>query len=147
VHDTKRVAPLHHPNNRLYELCCLALAVVALGDNAVEEVATGTELHDDVHEVRVLIGAVDADDIGVVGEVVHDLDLAVDVLVVLLAKEIALGDGLARVLGAVGLVHALVGGAELPLPQLIARSPSCTAARTLAASMTAPVASPSSSLY
>jgi len=83
----------------------------------------------------------------VLGEVVHDLDLAVDVLVVLPAQELALGDGLARVLGAVGLAHALVGGAELPLAQLIARSLSCTAARTLAASMTAPVASPSSSLY
>jgi len=57
--------------------------------------------------------------LGVLGEVVHDLDLAVHVLVVLPAQQLALGDGLARVLGAVGLAHALVRGAELPLPTLL----------------------------
>jgi len=120
VHDAERVASLHDPDNGLDELRCRALAVVSLGDDAVEELAAGAELHDDVHEERVLVGAADADDVGVLGEVVHDLDLAVHVLVVLPAQQLALGDGLARVLGAVGLAHALVRGAELSLPELLA---------------------------
>jgi hypothetical protein len=119
VHDAKRVAPLHHPDNRLDELRGGALGVVALGDDAVEELAAGAELHDEVDEERVLVRAADADDVGVLGEVVHDLDLAPHVLVVLAAQQLALGDGLARVLAAVRLAHALVRGAELPLPQLL----------------------------
>ena len=119
MHDAERVASLHDPDNGLDELRRRALAVVSLGDDAVEELAASAELHDDVHEERVLVGAADADDVGVLGEVVHDLDLAVHVLVVLPAQQLALGDGLARVLGAVGLAHALVRGAELPLPTLL----------------------------
>jgi hypothetical protein len=120
VHDAERVTSLHDPDNGLDELRSRALTVVALGDDAVEELAAGAELHDDVHEERVLVGAADADDVGVLGEVVHDLDLAVDVLVVLPAQQLALGDGLACVLSAVRLAHALVRGAELPLPQFLA---------------------------
>jgi hypothetical protein len=119
VHDAERVAAFDHANDRPDELRSGALGVVALGDDAVEELTAGTELHDEVHEEGVLVGAADADDVGVLGEVVHDLDLAPHVLVVVPAQKLALGDGLARVLGAVGLAHALVRGAELPLPQLL----------------------------
>jgi hypothetical protein len=119
VHDAERVAAFDHANDRSDELRGGTLGVVALGDDAVEELAAGAELHDEVHEEGVLVGAADADDVGVLGEVVHDLDLAPHVLVVLPAQQLALGDGLARVLGAVGLAHALVRGAELPLPQLL----------------------------
>jgi len=64
VHDAERVASLHDPDNGLDELRRRALAVVSLGDDAVEELAAGAELHDDVHEERVLVGAADADDVG-----------------------------------------------------------------------------------
>jgi hypothetical protein len=131
VHDAQRVAPLHNPDDGLYELRGLALAVVALGNDAVEELAAGTELHDDVDEERVLVGAANAHDVWVLGEMVHDLDLAVHVLVVLAAQQLALGDGFARVLGAVSLVHALVRGAELPLPQLLADAVKVTHVRRL----------------
>lgn len=50
----------------------------------------------------------------------HDLDLPPDVVVVLAAEELALGDGLAGVLGAGGLVGGEVGGAELALAELLA---------------------------
>uniref|UniRef100_A0A0A9CV70 CDPK n=1 Tax=Arundo donax TaxID=35708 RepID=A0A0A9CV70_ARUDO len=113
------MASLHHPDDRPDKLCSRTLGVVALSDDAVEELAAGAELHDEVHEESVLIRAADADDVGVLGEVMHDLDLAPHVLVVLAAQQLALGDGLARVLGAVGLVHALVRGAELSLAQLL----------------------------
>jgi len=114
--NAERVAAVDDPDDLPNELRGAALAVVALlGYNAVQEVTAGAELHDDVHEELVLVCAVDADGIGVIREVVHDLDLAVDV------QELALGDGHARVLGAVGLAHALVRGAAaaLPLAQLL----------------------------
>ncbi|BAT16064.1 Os12g0169950 [Oryza sativa Japonica Group] len=119
VHDAERVAPFDDPDDGPDEQRGGALGVVALGDDAVEELAAGAELHDDVDEQRVLVGAPDADDVWVLGEVVHDLDLAPHVLVVLPAQQLPLGDGLARVLAAVGLPHAQVRGPELPLPQLL----------------------------
>ncbi|TQE10046.1 hypothetical protein C1H46_004336 [Malus baccata] len=89
-------------------------------DDPIKQLAAGTELHDEVHEDGVLVGALDLDDAGVLGEVVHDLNLPPDVVVVLLAEELALGDGLAGVVGAGGLVGAEVGGAELSLAQFLA---------------------------
>jgi hypothetical protein len=88
----KSVAPLHNPDDGIDELCDLTLAVVALGDDVVEKLTTGTELHADVDEDHVLVGASDANDIWVLGEVVHDLDLIVHVLVVLAAQQLVLGD-------------------------------------------------------
>lgn len=67
---------------------------------------------------RVLVGALDTDDIGVLGEMVHNLNLAQDVVVVLLANEFLLGDGFAGVRDAGGLVGAEMGGAELALAKL-----------------------------
>ncbi|BAT12872.1 Os11g0171601, partial [Oryza sativa Japonica Group] len=119
VHDAERVASLDDGDDGADELRGGALGVVALGDDAVEELAAGAELHDDVDEQRVLVGAADADDVGVLGEVVHDLDLAPHVLVVLPAQQLPLGDGLARELAAARLVHAQVRRPELPLPELL----------------------------
>lgn len=90
-----------------------ALGVVSAGDDAVEELATLAELHDEVDVVGVLVGGVEADEVGVVGEGGHDLDLAADVLDVYGGSELALGDGLAGE-GLSGLaVGAEVGDAEL----------------------------------
>lgn len=72
-----------------------ALGVVSTGDDAVEELATLAELHDEVDVVGVLVGGVEADEVGVVGQGGHDLDLAADVLDVYGSAELALGDGLA----------------------------------------------------
>jgi len=57
----------------------------------------------------------------VAGQVVHDLDLAAHVLDVLLGDELPLGDGLAGEVLPRRLLDALLGGAELPLPELLAQ--------------------------
>lgn len=49
----------------------------------------------------------------------HDLNLPPDVLVVLLAQELPLGDGLAGVVGTRGLVGTEIGGPKLALAQLL----------------------------
>ena len=113
------MARFHDPHDGLDQLRRLPLAVVPLLDDPVEELAARAQLHDQVHEERVLVGALDPDHIGVLREVVHDLDLAPHVLVVIAAEELDLGDGLARVLLPVVLVDAEVRGAELPLPELL----------------------------
>jgi len=74
-----------------------------------------------VHGDGVLVGSDDGHDVGVAGQVVHDLDLAAHVLNVLLVDELPLGDGLAGEVLPRGLLDALVGGAELPLPELLAQ--------------------------
>jgi hypothetical protein len=112
------VAGLDNPNNDAREVRRLSLAVMAALYDAVEQLAARAELHDDVDVLLVLVGALDGDDVPVAGEVVHDLDLAAHVLDVLPCDELALGDGLAGVVGPRGEVRAVVGGAELPLPEL-----------------------------
>jgi hypothetical protein len=118
VHDPERVAGLDDADDDPGELGGLALAVVAALYDPVEELAPGAELHDDVDVELVLVGALDGDDVGVAGEVVHDLDLAAHVVDVLPGDELALGDGLAGVVDPRGELGAEEGGAELPLPEL-----------------------------
>lgn len=120
MHDTKRVAGLNDPNNGLDELGSLSLTVMALLDNPIKELAAGAELHHQVNKHRVLVGAFDLNDAGVLGQVVHDLNLPPNVVVILGGEELTLGDGLAGVLVAGGLVGAEVRGAELALPELLA---------------------------
>jgi len=92
VHDSKRVTSLDNLNNGLDELGGLTLTVVALLNDPVEELAALAELHDEVDGGGVLVGAVDPDDVGVFGEVVHYLNLPPNVIVVLLAEKLPLGD-------------------------------------------------------
>jgi len=82
-----------------------ALGVVPAGDDAVEELPALTELHDEVDGVAVLVGAPELDDAAVAREVVHDLHLPPHVLHVVQVRELAGGDGLARVAAARGLVR------------------------------------------
>lgn len=62
----------------------------------------------------------DAYNIYVLREVVHDLDLPPDILVILPTEELPFGDGFACVLGPIRLVCAQIGGAKLPLAKLLA---------------------------
>jgi len=72
-----------------------ALGVVAPGDDAVEELPSLAELHDEVDRVAVLVGAPELDDVAVAREVVHDLHLPAHVLDVVAVDELPRGDGLA----------------------------------------------------
>ncbi|BAS95569.1 Os05g0585601, partial [Oryza sativa Japonica Group] len=118
VHDPHGVAAVDDGDDLPAEGGGGALGVVAPGDDAVEELAALAELHDEVDGVAVLVGAAQLDDVAVAGEVVHDVDLAADVVEVVGAGELAGGDGLAGVASAGGLVGGEVGHPELPPPQL-----------------------------
>ena len=117
MHDAHGVAHLDDSNDDPGELGGLPLGVVALLHDPVEELAAGAELHDEMHGDGVLVRAADGDDVGVACQVVHYLDLPADVLDVVVGDELALEDGLARVLLAGGPLHAQVRGAELALPE------------------------------
>lgn len=67
----------------------------------------------------VLIGTLELHDIGLAGQMVHDLDLPPDVLDVLLVDQLPLGDRLAGKLLASLLVGAQVGDPELPPAELL----------------------------
>nr|CAB3451612.1 unnamed protein product [Digitaria exilis] len=118
VHHPQRVARLDDADDDPRDLRRLALREVAPLHDAVEELAALAQLHDDVDVERVLVGALDGDDAGVAGEVVHDLDLAPHVVHVLRGQQLALGDGLAGQRRARADLRAQVRGPELPLPQL-----------------------------
>ncbi|WVZ61966.1 hypothetical protein U9M48_011771 [Paspalum notatum var. saurae] len=115
------MARFDDPNDDPGELRGGLLGVMAPLYDPVEELPSGAQLHDEVHGDGVLVCPDDGDDVGVAGQVVHDLDLAAHVLDVLVGAELPLGDGLAGELFPRGLVGALVGGAELALPQPLAQ--------------------------
>jgi hypothetical protein len=117
MHDAHGVADLDDADDDPGELGGLPLGVVAPLHDPVEELPAGAELHDEVHSDGVLVGALDADHVGVAGEVVHYLDLPADVLDVVVGDELPLEDGLARELPAGAALHAEVRGAELALPE------------------------------
>ena len=117
MHHPKRVTRLNNLNNGLYQLRSLPLTVMPLLHDPVKELATFAELHDEVNSKRVLEGAGDSDHVGVLGEVVHYLNLPPNVVVVLLAEELALGDRLAGVGAPRGLFRAEEGCPELTLTQ------------------------------
>ena len=72
-----------------------AFGVVPPRHDAVEELPALAELHDEVHGIVVLVGVPERDDVGVLGEVAHDLHLPAHVLDVDGGAELLLGDGLA----------------------------------------------------
>lgn len=90
------------------------LAVVATCDDPVKEFATGTELHDEVNVLLVLVTGFELDDVGVVRQRGHDGDLAPHVLHVDGGPELALGDGLAGQLLLRLPVRAQIRYPELP---------------------------------
>jgi hypothetical protein len=120
MHDPHGVAGVDDGDDLPAERCGGALGVVAPGDDPVEELPSLAELHDEVDGVAVLVGAPELDDVAVAGEVVHDVDLAADVVGVVPAHELARGDGLAGVAAARGLVGGEVGDPELAPAQLAA---------------------------
>lgn len=86
VNDSHGVASMDNLDNGSQERGCSSLGVVSFGNDAIEELAAGAELHDKMNRVLVLVGAFELDDVGLAGEVVHDLHFSPNVLNVLLAR-------------------------------------------------------------
>jgi len=101
--------------------CGGALGVVAARDNAVEELAALAELHDEVNRIVVLECVLERDDVGVFGQVAHDLHLSAHILDINGGSQFLLGYRFARPLLLGLLVAAEVGDAELPSAQLLAQ--------------------------
>lgn len=118
MHDPKRVTRFNNLNNRLYQPRRLSLAVVSLLHDPVKQLPTLTQLHDEVHRRGILVRPFDADNVRVLRQVVHYLNLPPHVLVVLLAQQLPLRNRLARELPTTRTARALEGGPELALPEL-----------------------------
>lgn len=86
VNDSHGMASMNNLDNGSQERGCCSLGVVSFGNDAIEELATGAELHNKMNRVLVLVGAFELDDVGLAGEVVHDLHFSPNVLNVLLAR-------------------------------------------------------------
>ncbi|BAT00168.1 Os07g0161650, partial [Oryza sativa Japonica Group] len=119
VHHPERMARLDDTDDHPRQLRGRLLGVVPALHDPIKQLPASAELHDEVHGDGVLVRADDGDHARVAGEVVHDLDLPAHVLHVLLADQLPLGDGLAGEHLPRGLLHALVRGPELPLPELL----------------------------
>ena len=69
VHDPQEVADVDDSDDVAADGGVLALWVAALARDAVEELAAGVELHDEVHGVGVLEGALELRHLGLPAEV------------------------------------------------------------------------------
>jgi len=98
-----------------------AFGVVATRNDAIEELSTFAKLHNEMNGIVVLIGVLQRDDIGMLRQVAHDLNLPPDILDVDGGPELLLGNGLAGKFLAGLLVRAEVGDAELAPAQLAAQ--------------------------
>ena len=95
MHDPHGVAAVNHTDNLATQACSGTLGVMPLGNDPIEELAALAEFHDQIDRVAILKGTFQFNNVPVAGEVVHDLDLAPDVLHVVAVEELAGGDGLA----------------------------------------------------
>ena len=98
-----------------------ALGVMAARDNAIEELAALAELHDEVNGAVVFEGVLERDDVGVFGQMAHDLHLPADILNINGGSQFLLGYRFARPLLLRLPVAAEIRDAELPSAQLPAQ--------------------------
>lgn len=82
---------MNNRHNLAAEPCRRALGVMPLGDDPIEELAAGAQLHHQMHVVPILEHLLELHYVAVSGEVVHDLDFAADVGDVVGADELARG--------------------------------------------------------
>lgn len=111
---------MHDGDHLTAEIRRSSLGIMTLGNDPIEELAAGAELHDEVDRVAVLVGALELDDVAVTGQMMHDLHLAPDVLHVIVVDELPSGDGFAGELLLGLFVSHEVGDAELTAAELAA---------------------------
>lgn len=115
MHNPKRMASLNNPNNNPGQLSGPPLTVVSPLDNAVEELAAGAKLHNNMDIERILISTFDGDNVLVTSQMVHYLNLPPNILNILSGDQLPLRDRLAGVLGPRRVLDAQIGCPELPL--------------------------------
>jgi hypothetical protein len=118
VHDALAMAKCDHLHEMAEEHGSLVLGEEATLLEAMEELPACAELHDEVHEVVVLVHRLEVNDVGVAREARHDLDLEPDAPDVVGGHEAVLGDGLAGEVLAGDQVGAGPDDAELAPPEL-----------------------------
>lgn len=120
MHDSKRMTRLQNTDNDPNKLGCLSLTVMSLLNDPIKELPTLTKLHYQVNRDRILISALDSDDVGMFRQMVHYLNLPPNIVIVLFAQKLALRDGLTGVIVASLLVSAKKSSAKLALAELLA---------------------------
>lgn len=120
MHHSHGVTVMNHRHDLAAQVGGGTLGVMAFGDDPIEELAAGAELHDEIDGVTVLVSSFQLHDVTVAGEVVHDLHLPPDVIDVVAVNEFARGDGFARELFLRHFVGDQVGDPELTATQFAA---------------------------
>lgn len=121
MHNSKRMTRFQNTYNNPNKLSRFSLTVMPLLNDPIKELSTLTKLHYQVNRDRILISALDSDDVGMFRQMVHYLNLPPNIVIVFFAKKLALRDGLAGVIVASLLVSAKKSCAKLALAQLFAK--------------------------
>ncbi|RRT53532.1 hypothetical protein B296_00034367 [Ensete ventricosum] len=122
MYHPHEMADVYNINNCTADGGCRPLRVIPLGNNPVKKLPSGTQLHDKVHRIFILIGPLEFDNICLPCKVLHDLDLPLDVLPVALIGQLPFRDGFAGVTEASRILGAEIGHAELATAQLLPES-------------------------
>lgn len=118
MHHPHKMANLHNAHNAPANRSGGLLAVMPLGNNPIKELSTCTQLHDKMHGLLILVGALELDDIRLPTEMLHDLNLSLHILLVALGNELLLGYGLAGQFLTGDDIGAEMGDPELAPAQL-----------------------------
>ena len=114
MNDTHEMTNLNNIHNGPNDPSSSSLRVMSLSYNPIEQLTTRTQLHHQMHRLSILISTLDLDNVGLSGQVLHYLNLSLHILLVLLADQLPLQDGLAGVSVSRGDLSAPVRYPELP---------------------------------
>ncbi|KAF7840197.1 hypothetical protein G2W53_008679 [Senna tora] len=92
VHNPKRMTRFYNLNNSTDYLGRLPLTVMPFLHDPIEQLPTFAQLHHQVNRNIILKRTMDSDHMRMLGQVVHYLNLPPNVVVILFADELALGN-------------------------------------------------------
>lgn len=119
MHHPHEMANMHHIHNLPAYGRGLALRVAPFGYDAVKELASGAQFHDEVHAPAVLISPLEVYNVRLASQVLQDHHFSSHVLNVAFRHELPLGYRLACITQAGGPFSAQVRDTELPTAKLL----------------------------
>ena len=119
MHNPHKVTNMHDFHDRPADRSRGPLAVMTLGDDPIKELAASAQFHDQMDRLLVLISPFELNNVWLATQVLHNLNLPLDVLFVILARQLPLRYRLAGELPARRVLSAEVGQTKLPSAQLL----------------------------
>lgn len=121
MHHTHKMADVDHIHDGAANRRGGLLRIMALCDDSIEKLTACTKLHHKVHGVPVLISTPEFHNVWLPRQMLHNLNLSLDVILVALGGKLALQYGFAGVSAASWVLGAPIGDAKLASAQFFSK--------------------------